>query len=113
MSLQEIQVSVGGLRSGTGYLVPQGFHRFDAQDEKLAMLGAPQSRFSGMICRLEFRTSLETGGRPGRLRPTFDVQSRGTPLPCQLNDRLWSLDDRHRASFAPDFGKKRPQQGVE
>lgn len=98
MSLQEIQVSVGGLRSGTGYLVPQGFHRFDAQDEKLAMLGAPQSRFSGMICRLEFRTSLETGGRPGRLRPTFDVQSRGTPLPCQLMtvSGVWTIvTERH------------------
>lgn len=119
MSLQEIQVSVGGLRSGTGYLVPQGFHRFDAQDEKLAMLGAPQSRFSGMICRLEFRTSLETGGRPGRLRPTFDVQSRGTPLPCQLMtvSGVWTIvTERHslqtsersahnRASNEASFGR--------
>lgn len=119
MSLQQIQVSVGGLRSGTGYLVPQGFHRFDAQDEKLAMLGAPQSRFSGMICRLEFRTSLETGGRPGRLRPTFDVQSRGTPLPCQLMtvSGVWTIvTERHslqtsersahnRASNEASFGR--------
>lgn len=112
MSLQQIQVSVGGLRSGTGYLVPQGFHRFDAQDEKLAMLAAPQSRFSGMICRLEFRTSLEVEvGLVGCARPSMSRVVE--PLAMPADDRLWSLDDRHRASFAPDFGKKRPQQGVE
>ena len=102
---------MGGLRSRPGYLVSQGFGRFDAQVEKLAMLGAPQSTFPGMICRLEFRTSWK---RKSAWSAAPDVQNRRTPLAMPADDRLRSLNDRQdRASFAPDFAKKRPQLGVE
>ena len=45
--------------------------------------GAPQSGFSRLILRISCRISLDTGGRPGWPRRTFQVQNNRKPLRCQ------------------------------
>src|SRR5215510_1133573 len=47
------------------------------------MRGAPQSGFSRLILRISWRISLDTGGRPGWPRRTFQVQNNRKPLRCQ------------------------------
>ena len=44
------------------------------------MRGAPQSGFSRLIFRISSRISLDTGGRPGWPRRTFQVQNSRDPL---------------------------------
>src|SRR5215470_5969911 len=47
------------------------------------MRGAPQIGFSRLILRISCRISLDTGGRPGWPRRTFQVQNNRNPLRCQ------------------------------
>ena len=47
------------------------------------MRGAPQSGFSPLIFRISWRISVETVGRPGWPRRTFQVQTSRKPLRCQ------------------------------
>src|SRR5215471_9883953 len=47
------------------------------------MRGAPQSGFSRLMVRINWRTSLGTAGRPGLPRRTFRAQNRRKPCRCQ------------------------------
>src|SRR5215813_12015967 len=47
------------------------------------MRGAPQSGFSRLMVRINWRTSLGTQGRPGLPCRTFQAQNRRKPLRCQ------------------------------
>jgi hypothetical protein len=76
------------------------------------MRGAPQSGFSRLICRISFRISRDTGGRPGRPRWTFHVQNRRNPLRCQAIT-VSGFTMQCRAPRGPCSTKPGPQYAVE
>src|SRR5258706_10625141 len=66
------------------------------------MRGAPQSKFSALICRISARSSISIRGRPPRRRD-FQRQQRRKPARCQLTSvsgwtivTTFKIDGKHR-----------------
>jgi hypothetical protein len=74
--------------------------------------GAPQSGFSRLIFRINWRVSFATVGRPGRPRRIFHVQNSRKPLRCQPNDGFRPDDDQGRSPIAPDFAQPSPEEPI-
>src|ERR1700722_18253922 len=75
------------------------------------MRGAPQSGFSRLMVRINWRTSLGTPGRPRWPRAIFHFQKSRKPRRCQA--MTVSGDDNERGTpVAPDSAQPGPQEPI-
>src|SRR5215471_14926912 len=72
-----------GISTAGHILANAGFADVDAQFEEFAVdARAPQSGLSRLICRMSWRVSAGTAGRPGWPSRDLHVQNRRRPFRC-------------------------------